>query len=370
VRGSTLLEHLSYLAGVTVESFVAARDRLLAADRAEQPVDVVVRELLAAMHEVSEFDRGGVLLTDPETLLPFGGIVEGMDPSGCVPFWDNELLDPDFAKFTVLAQSTDPVASLSDATDGDLDRSPRFCKMYKAEGAGDELRVAFRAGSSCWAVGFMLRPADLGPFSADEVQGIRDLVPLGARAVRAAVIRRDSSLAGTAPAVLIVSADGSIESTTADTQRFLEEFSLDGIDLAIPTPVIAAARRAKNSRSSTTVTLRARGLSGGWFRLHASPLGDDGRVAVVIEPAPPADLVPILLESYGLTQRESEIVPLLARGLSTKQIAAEMCISRHTVSDYMKLIFEKCGVGSRGELVAKIFTDHVLRAHKAATGHL
>jgi DNA-binding NarL/FixJ family response regulator len=114
--------------------------------------------------------------------------------------------------------------------------------------------------------------------------------------------------------------------------------------------------------------MRARGSSGRWFRLHAAPLGDH-QVAVVVEPAGPGDLVSIVLESYGLTQRESEVVPLLARGLSTKEIAAEMCISRHTVNDHIKTIFSKCSVTSRGELVARLFADHILEHHHAATTH-
>jgi DNA-binding NarL/FixJ family response regulator len=63
------------------------------------------------------------------------------------------------------------------------------------------------------------------------------------------------------------------------------------------------------------------------------------------------------------------VVPLLARGLSTKEIATEMCISRHTVNDHIKTIFAKCDVTSRGELVARLFADHILELHHAATTH-
>jgi DNA-binding CsgD family transcriptional regulator len=348
-----------------VEKFVAARDRVLAADRADLTVNEVLAEVLEALHTVARFDRSLLLLTDSDTMLPFGGLVEGWGNTECVPFWDNELLAPDFSKFNALARASDPIAVLSDVTDGDLSRSPRYNDLFAPVGAGDELRVAFATGESCWAVAALVRPLELGEFTAEEVAAVRDLLPLATRVIRSAVIRRDGKRVDSPPAMLVVGADGEIESTTAEADAALEEFAIPDFHLALPTPVLAAARRAKANRGRTRITLRARGSSGQWFRVHASPLGDDGRVAVVIEPARPADLVPILLESYGLTQRESEIVPLLARGLSTKDIAAELCISRHTVNDHMKLIFAKCDVTSRGELVAKLFAEHVMVGHAA-----
>ncbi len=353
---------------MNVAELVAARDRLIAA-ASEESVETVLRELLASLHVVARFNRAALMLTDTDSLLPFGGIVEEIGSEDCVPFWDNELLDPDFVKFNVLAQSPDPVATLSEATDGDLERSPRFQKLLRRFGAGDELRVAFRHGERSWAVASLIRPAEFGQFTPDEVCAVRELVPVAARAVRAAVIRRDAAQAGISPAMLVVSSDGSIESTTPEADHILEELSTSGLDIPVPTSILAAARRAKNSRTKTSVTLRARGSSGRWFRVHAAPLGDDGRVAVVVELAPTSDLVPILLERYGLTPRETEVVPLLARGLSTKQIAAEMSISRHTVGDYIKLIFEKCEATSRGELVAKLFTEHLFDGHKSATAY-
>jgi DNA-binding CsgD family transcriptional regulator len=355
---------------MNVDRFVATRDRLLAAERAHGSADDALRAVFASLHLVTEFEIGAVVFTDAQTLLPFGGMVEGLDASGCVPFWDNELLDPDFNKFNALARSSDPVAVLSDVTDGDLGRSPRFREQFAPLGAGDELRLALCTGETCWAIGFVLRPASLGPFPATDVQTIKELIPVAARVVRGAVLRRAADELGATPAVAIVGEDGAVESTTPDARKLLDELTTHGLDPSVSTPVVAAARRARSNKATSTVTLRAKGTSGRWFRLHASTLDADGRVAVVIEQAPPADLLPIMLESYGLSSREAEVVPLIARGLSTKQIAAEMCISRHTVGDYMKAIFEKCNVTSRGELVAKVFTEHLLNAHKAATAHI
>jgi hypothetical protein len=109
-----------------VPAFIRARDGLLAANTSEASVESVCEEILYALHEVAVFDRSAIMTTDPDTLLPSGGVVEGYDAADCVPFWDNELLDPDFNKYTQLARSHDPVATLVDAVDGDLEQSPRY----------------------------------------------------------------------------------------------------------------------------------------------------------------------------------------------------------------------------------------------------
>lgn len=348
-----------------VDALVRARDRLIATVTLDLTPTELLTELLAALHEVAGFEGAAIMLTDPETMLPSGAVIQGWGSETCVPFWDNELLDPDFLKFNDLARSHDPIGTLHDATDGDLERSPRFQKLLAGCAAGDELRAAFTSGTTCWAVAGLVRPAALGPFPREEVDAVRQLLPVAARALRHVV--GGGAGAGTTlqrPAVLVVGQDGTVESMTPDAEAAMSDLLQASPDHhLLPTPVIAAARRAMNSRSDAPVAVRARGGSGAWMKLHAAPLGDDGRVAVMIEPARPADLVPILLESYGLTARETEVVFLVSRGLSTKEIAAEMCISSHTVNDHLKVIYAKVGVSSRGELVANLFSEHVLEAY-------
>lgn len=50
-----------------------------------------------------------------------------------------------------------------------------------------------------------------------------------------------------------------------------------------------------------------------------------------------------------LTPRENAVLKLLAQGNSQKQIAQHLIISRHTVADYCKSIYQKLGVNSRTE---------------------
>ncbi len=50
----------------------------------------------------------------------------------------------------------------------------------------------------------------------------------------------------------------------------------------------------------------------------------------------------------GLTAREVEVLVLLARGMTKKQIAQELTISAKTVSAHVEHVYAKLGVTSRG----------------------
>ena len=53
-----------------------------------------------------------------------------------------------------------------------------------------------------------------------------------------------------------------------------------------------------------------------------------------------------------LSNREREILALLADGLVNKQIAARLGISANTVKTHLELLFDKLGVTTRAEAVA------------------
>jgi len=78
------------------------------------------------------------------------------------------------------------------------------------------------------------------------------------------------------------------------------------------------------------------------------------------EPAPAGSGI----EAFGLTQREREVMELLAEGRSNGQIAAELFITRKTASVHVSNILGKLGVASRGEATAMV---HRLRAPDPAT---
>jgi DNA-binding CsgD family transcriptional regulator len=78
---------------------------------------------------------------------------------------------------------------------------------------------------------------------------------------------------------------------------------------------------------------------------------------VTLEPARPRDLAPLIADAYGLTPRERAVTRLVAEGLPTSAMARRLYLSAWTVQDHLKVIFEKVGVTTRGELVARVFLD-------------
>jgi DNA-binding CsgD family transcriptional regulator len=90
--------------------------------------------------------------------------------------------------------------------------------------------------------------------------------------------------------------------------------------------------------------------------LGASPLLEEVRVLARRARVPldggAAEPAGAGIEVFGLTQREREVLELLAEGWSNGQIAAELFITRKTASVHVSNILGKLGVASRGEATA------------------
>jgi DNA-binding NarL/FixJ family response regulator len=65
-------------------------------------------------------------------------------------------------------------------------------------------------------------------------------------------------------------------------------------------------------------------------------------------------------ESYQLSAREKEIVKCLVEGMSYKMIASNCFISIETVNGYIKNIYKKLQVHSKGEAVAKAIKGKIV----------
>jgi DNA-binding NarL/FixJ family response regulator len=68
-----------------------------------------------------------------------------------------------------------------------------------------------------------------------------------------------------------------------------------------------------------------------------------------------------LMNAVKLTKREHEVVDLIARGMSNKEIAKELYIAVHTVKSHVHNILEKLALHTRLELASFALTEGMVR---------
>ncbi|CAA9477353.1 MAG: Transcriptional regulator, LuxR family [uncultured Solirubrobacteraceae bacterium] len=154
-----------------------------------------------------------------------------------------------------------------------------------------------------------------------------------------------------------------MESATPGVQRWVSDLPGGDWDASrLPPSILTVAVRAlcsSEGREAAGEVAVARVLteSGTWVVLHGATLVSAGgaRVAVIVEPAHPARIAPLLMSAYGLTERERDVTRLVLQGESTAAIAERLVVSAHTVQQHLKSIFDKTGVHSRRDLVGKVF---------------
>ena len=206
-------------------------------------------------------------------------------------------------------------------------------------------------------------------FDRDELELLRRLSPYLAEGARRGLLVGEASdpEGPDAPGLVVLDGDWSVESLTPGVERWLAELP-DGDwerGRKLPPSILAVAGRAlrtveKPDTPGEVTVARVLSREGRWIVLHGAALvaGGARRVAVIVEPAHPARIAPLLMAAYGLTQREQEITRLVLSGDSTGEIADRLLVSPHTVQQHLKSIFEKTGVRSRRELVGRVFFGH------------
>ena len=361
------------------------------ADTADELLEGLEAELQAVVpHDASIFFG-----LDPVTMLATApSRVEGMDASLCDTFWHLEFHEQDIGLLTDLARG-DGAASLHLGLDGRTSRSVRYRECLQPQGYADELRGVFRSGGAAWGALALYREPVHTPFDADDIQVVQGISGIVADAIRVHVRQAMPWTDPAAPGVVVIGRDGGILSVNTEAVAWLrllwpmtadgdgsgtapvEMLQLRGRDHGVPTALfalVAKARAVADGRERGPARLRLRDDRGRWVVLHASVLTgagtDDAAVAVILEGAKSAEVAPIIIDAYGLTLREREVLGAIARGASTTEIAAQLFLSAHTVRDYVKTVFEKVGVSSRGELVARLFAEHYADGLHAEMAHL
>jgi DNA-binding CsgD family transcriptional regulator len=366
------------------------RDELvLGVQRVDDSI-AVFAEASTRLRRLVPFDAAVWLTTDPGTGLPTAPtLADNLELDGeqeqCSELWRREFLVADVNLYRDLARAEVPAAALR-ATVADPRHSARYREFLDPLGFTDELRAVLRVADSPWGAVNLFRRGQ-NPFTRQETELVASLsAPLG-EALRAQARPADflgEPVRGGRPGLLLFDRDGGLLSANEEARAWLAELPHDQdlpSDLGVGVPMwllgtVFGALAVARGGGDGTARSRVRTRRGTWLVCHASLLCDADDVltgvAVVVEPATAAEIAPIIVQAYDLTDREEQITGLIARGAGTAEIAEELFLSAHTVRDHVKAIFAKVGVSSRGELVAKLFADHyepvhlqdVVRAHR------
>lgn len=262
-----------------------------------------------------------------------------------------------------------PVGILENVTRSDPRRSARYRDVLLPAGIPHELRGAFVVRGRVWGSVHIARRAGSGAFQQRDADVLAAVGGLIARGIRAS-LRFDAARRVTgveAPGMVVLGPDDEIELITDPARELLVSLhskTSGYTEETIATPVLALASFVRfapdgGPGGGNVVTVPG---NDGWVTLHASLPGHpgEGRVAIVLERAAAARSATVRLEAFGATAREREVATLLARGLSRAEIAAALVVSPHTVEDHVRNLYEKLGVASRQELVARVFVDEYL----------
>ena len=295
------------------------------------------------------FDGVAVMPMDPATSLETGAVVKnGLPAEATARLLEIEHREGDVNTFVALARSGRLAASLDHETRGELDRSVRHRELRAPHGLGDELRTVLVSGSATWGGLTLGRSAGSAPFSAADVALMASVSRHLAEGLRRAILR--SAFSEVPPqrsaGVMLLAADSTIADADCSAAAWLAELGPD------PPVVAAVASRARSNPDRARA--RTQTPSGAWITVRASVLSRE-QTAVTIEPTRPDELAPLIADAYGLSRRERAVTLLVARGLQTEAVAGALGVSTWTVQDHLKSIFEKAGVSSRGELVARLF---------------
>jgi DNA-binding CsgD family transcriptional regulator len=321
----------------------------------------------ARLKKAVPFDGACWHTLDPGSDLITQHCLQGL-PDRFAVLANNEYAVEDVNKFDQLARAGQKAATLSQATGGHPERSPRFRDLLGPAGLGPELRSAFVADRATWGALILVRRAGQPEFEDRDIELLSRASPLFARAIRRGLITEACEPASglpDAPGVLELDASGELIRASSSAELLLAELSGSTLEAGVRSAAIQAVASATRTAIANAGAARTPGLpsstvkapTGKWLVLHGGLLGtkSSGGVAVFIQRAHPTLIAPLLLKAYGLTAREQEVTQLMLKGATTIQAAQRLAISPHTVSDHIKAIYEKTGARTRGELSATLF---------------
>lgn len=206
------------------------------------------------------------------------------------------------------------------------------------------------------------------PFTRRDGAMMRSIQPEMSRALAAALSREHASTIESsdldAAGVLLLAPDYRVTLCTPAGEAWLSRLHDTDRDGHAPLPTaiwaaVAALRGAPETSAQAVVAPTVYGL----LRVEASTAGTDGSMAVVLAPhrsLPQPGLPP----DWNLTRQERRVIEQVLHGRSNREIADALFVSENTVEYHLRHAYEKLGVRSRSQVMARYFRD------SGAAGHI
>ena len=337
------------------------RERLERLATSTLDCESIQREAITGLQRLLGFDRWCWSLADPQTLLPLGGVAEHDYGPGVARALELEYSGGDFAAKDVLARRANPAGSLGTETGGDLARSPRWDEVLRAVGIGDIAVVACRDALGCWGWIEAYRDSGDRPFHDDDLELLASVGPALGSALRRGLgftPPPDRDAPTPSPTgVIVLNADLGVIDATAGARAWIDAFPQAALFAAwgmLPATIYPTATRARAGRAVTGAHALERVTDGRWVMVEAAPLEErgHGQIVVTLRDATARETFGRRCRVYGLSPREREVAAALVAGLDTRAVTERLFISRHTVQDHLKSVFEKMSIHSRREMLA------------------
>lgn len=323
----------------------------------DAPTAKVLRErILATLRSQVPYDGHVFALVDPTTLV-------ATSPHADVPMlpWDR-LPETIRWRYQTLVNRVDtlaghPAASLRASTT-DPSESLVWQHVLREVGVHDTAAVSFADRYGVW--GYLELWRTTGAFTDAELDLLTAIAPSVTTSLRAAVARtfaeNEVATESIGPAVVVLDQNLVVQQQTeAAALALLQLLPPDEPMAPIPAAAynVAAALVAAEAGVPIGEPWSRVHLGGNrWVTLRASRLGED--IAASIEPSTPTERLDLFARAHGLSERENEVVELLAIGLDTKEIAGQLFLSEHTVNDHVKAVLAKSGARTRQVLLALV----------------
>lgn len=334
----------------------ALRDAMGALQHAGSPSELV-EVLVARLRELLEFDVATI-----EELTPGGPMRQHADPAYEVAgeyeeYFSDHLADHPMIGHFLRTGDVTPHRFGDFLTDRQLHELPIYHELFS--NIGIERQAGFpTTGTEPPLVGVTVSRESGTDFSSRDLAVLSLLQPMVVSSFRVASIRNVLVSVARAtergPRVAVLGEDEVVIWASEGVRRQFEQ-AFGTFDWPrLPADARNWIAALGSGGDAAAAFLGGRGPERSALRLRYLPPMGQSPAALVIEsaPTPPTNSE---IRALGLTARQADVMTLVLRGMTTRQIADELFVSVATVRKHLERIYAELGVHSRAEATAAMW---------------